>query len=393
MTRRIILVRHDIDAPALFGAAAALVALRENGRVYWPEARFDLESHPDSVQHVAAEGALIPSGLIWVDRILGQPARPLAEMTGEGAAIIVWHPAFLSDVHAIERLSAKGAQVRTVTLEGGRFLDESGEVLGWRDRFGRVLPAQPAMSSVSGPVIGLVGHEAQLRDTCPAPLAALADAIEAEAPGGTVRYVDPHRVTENALAGLDGLVLPGGADVTVVPGQIALAALARKSGLPLLGLCLGMQSMATAAVRQVPGWGAVEMAESAPDASLHSVVRIETGEHRLGRQQIRVEAGSRLAAILAGNTAIDYNHRYRLAAALHEPLAAAGISVSALGGAPGQEIADAIEAEEGFFIGLQGHPELSSRAGRPHPLFSALVSEAKAYANIRPLKKEEADGS
>lgn len=390
---RVIIVRHDIEVPALYGAAAALVAARENGRLFWPDARFDLARHPDAVQHVADEGALIPSGLIWSDRIVGLPARPLAELAGEGLAVVPWHPAFLSDPEAIERLRAEGAEVRTVTLDGDRFVDEAGAVSGWRDRFGRVLPERPSLAVASGPVIGLVGSETQLRDTCPAPLAALADAIEAEAPGGDIRFVDPHRVSDGALDGLDGLLLPGGSDVTLAAGQVSLAGSARAAGLPLLGLCLGMQSMATAIARQVPGWTTAEMAEAAPDAERHSVVPIETGEHRLGRLEIRAVPGSRLAALLSAETAIAYNHRHRLAPALHEALASAGVRVAAFGGAPDQGIADAIEAEDGYCIGVQGHPELSSRPGRPHPLFRALVAEARTLAAIRSSQQEGKDGS
>lgn len=390
---RIIIVKHEIEAPALYGAAAALVAAGEGGRVFWPDARFDLARHPDAVQHVAEEGALIPSGLIWVDRIVGLPARPLAELTGRDVAAVALHPAFLSDPGAIERLRAAGAQERTITLDGDRFLDETGGVIGWRDRFGRVLPETPAPVTVSGPVIGLVGPEKQFLDVCPAPLAALADALEVEAPGGEIRFVDPRRLSAASLADLDGLVLPGGSDITLVAGQVTLAGGARAAGLPLIGLCLGMQSMATAMVRELPDWAGAEMAEVAPHSARHSVVRIETGEHRLGWFETRPMPGSRLAALLGDENAVAYNHRYRLAPQLHQALRSAGVRVSALGGAPGQGIADAIEAERGCCIGMQGHPELTSRPGRPHPLFTAFVAEAKAFASSRSARQEEEDGS
>ena len=60
-----------------------------------------------------------------------------------------------------------------------------------------------------------------------------------------------------------------------------------------------------------------------------------------------------------------------------------GVLVSALGGEPGQDIADAIEATDGFYMGMQGHPELSSRPGHPHPLLRAFVAEAARTARAR----------
>lgn len=40
-------------------------------------------------------------------------------------------------------------------------------------------------------------------------------------------------------------------------------------------------------------------------------------------------------------------------------------------------IADAIEAaDHPFFVGMQGHPELSSKEGEPHPLLMAFLRAA-----------------
>ena len=117
---RIILVRHETDHPALYGAAAALVAAAEGGRLFWPAARFDFDRHPDAEQHVADEGALIPSGLIWADRLTGRSARPLVELADGAVAVMPVHAAFLADGDAVSRLAAAGAEDRTVRLEENR---------------------------------------------------------------------------------------------------------------------------------------------------------------------------------------------------------------------------------------------------------------------------------
>lgn len=380
---RVILVTHAAEHPALYGAAAALVAAQEGGRVFWLPARFDFDRHPDAAQHVADEGALIPSGLIWADRLAGQPARPLADRADEAVAVVPVHPAFLADGDAVARLLAAGAEEKTVRLDAGRFIDEQGLAIGWRDASGRIMRGQPEGIDPSGLVFAIAGPERQFLETCPAPLAALADAIDAEAPGSKIRFLDPRQLPPAPLGGIDGILLPGGSEMSSVPGQIALARAARMQALPIVGLCLGMQSMSTAVARELSGWEDTDMAEAAPAASRHSFIRIETGEYRLGLRRTRLSAGSRLARILGAESDIACNHRYRLAPALHAGLASRGVRVSALGGAPEQDIADGIEAEEGFYMGMQGHPELASRPGHPHPLIRAFVAETVKYARDR----------
>lgn len=376
-----IIVQHEIEQPALFGAAAALIAAREGMRVYWPDARFDFHRHPDAAQHVAGEQMLAPSGLIWVDRLTGQPAVPL-EMLEDGAdAIIPLHPAFMADPDMIRNLVNSGDVHRTVVLDGNRFRDENNSTIGWYDEFGRVRLEKPTEHPVSTPLVfAIAGPAPQFFETCPAPLAALADAIDAQAPGSMVRFIDPRQIASAPLQGIDGLLLPGGSQMSAVKGQIELALMARAEARPTLGLCLGMQSMSTAVARELPEWENTDMEEVAPDADRHSFVRIETGEYRLGWRVTRPVAESRLARILGDELQIACNHRFRLTPSLHEGLASRGIRVSALGGTFEQGIADAIEAEEGFYMGMQGHPELSSRIGRPHPLISAFVAETKYSA-------------
>lgn len=380
---RIILVRHETEQPALYGAAAALVAAAVGGRVFWPPARFDFDRHPDAAQHVADEGALIPSGLIWVDRLTGRDARPLSELSDASVAVVPVHPAFLDGDDLVPPLAAAGAEEVAVRLDGDRFVDGAGCAIGWRDRFGRVLGSRPMEEMPSGLVFAIAGPARQFLETCPAPLAALADAIDAEAPGSALVFLDPLALPDDPLAGVDGVLLPGGSQMSSVAGQIALARAARAQALPIVGLCLGMQSMSTAVARELDGWQDADMAEAAPNAVHHSFVRIETGEHRLGRRLTRPLPGSRLAQILGDETDIACNHRYRLAPELHAGLARRGVHVCALGGAPGEDVADAIEAVDSFYMGMQGHPELASRPGHPHPLLRAFVAETARNARDR----------
>ena len=59
-------------------------------------------------------------------------------------------------------------------------------------------------------------------------------------------------------------------------------------------------------------------------------------------------------------------------------MAAAGLSYSGL--SPDEQLVEIAERpDHPFFIGVQFHPELKSRPGRPHPLFKGFVAAAKRH--------------
>jgi CTP synthase len=141
-----------------------------------------------------------------------------------------------------------------------------------------------------------------------------------------------------------------------------------------------MQTMCTAVAQVRAGMADAGMAEASPDAPIKTFVRLhdEHGRpmHRLGEKDMRVVRNSRLGALLgAERVRVRYNHRFVLDPALHEPLAAAGLSITGLHA--DRDLADAIELSgHPFFIGLQGHPELTSRPGTPHPVIAAFLEAA-----------------
>ena len=65
------------------------------------------------------------------------------------------------------------------------------------------------------------------------------------------------------------------------------------------------------------------------------------------------------------------NHRYRLDSGYEAALRTARYRVAARD--PGSGIVDVIEGCETFHAASSGHPELTSRQGRPHPLVVAFL--------------------
>nr|WP_277420480.1 gamma-glutamyl-gamma-aminobutyrate hydrolase family protein [Klebsiella grimontii] len=155
--------------------------------------------------------------------------------------------------------------------------------------------------------------------------------------------------------------------MAAVNGQIRVAEETLTRGQPTLGLCLGMQSMMTAAVRRRQGFESAIPAEVAPHEALHSFVPFADGRHRCGVFPFS-------SGLIPGDVhEMHYNHRYCFNTDLLSVLSSGGVSVSA----QSDGIVEAVSQPElPFWHGVQGHPELMSRPDAPHPLFIAFLQAA-----------------
>jgi CTP synthase len=193
-----------------------------------------------------------------------------------------------------------------------------------------------------------------------------------------------------ALAGVDGMVVPGGFGIRGVEGKIGAIRHARTSQIPILGLCLGLQCMVMEVARDLAGLSGAGSTEFDPEtphpviATMDEQIDIVSGQGdlggtmRLGSYPAELVKGS-LAARLYGTTKVTerHRHRYEVNNAYRGQLEAAGLVVS--GASPDSTLVEFIELPDDshpFFIATQGHPELKSRPTRPHPLFKGLVQAA-----------------
>jgi len=210
--------------------------------------------------------------------------------------------------------------------------------------------------------------------------------------GVDIRWIDSDRFDEPAydpaalLAGCDGLLIPGGFGERGVEGMINAIKYARETGLPMFGICLGLQVAIIEFARNVCGLREASSTEFEPD-SPHAVIALMAsqrdvqdlgGTMRLGAYSARLQEGSR-AAEAYGTTEISERHRHRWEVnnAYRPLLTSNGMMLSGL--SPDGSLVEMIELpDHPWFVGCQFHPELKSRPNRPHPLFAAFIGAAVA---------------
>jgi len=247
---------------------------------------------------------------------------------------------------------------------------------------------------VTAPLIGLTTYREdaawgvwhQRADVLPTQYAAAV-----EATGGVpvlLPPVDQVGAAETVVARLDGLVVSGGADVD--PGrydaephprtagwrpdrdawEAALLDAAGAAGLPVLGVCRGMQVMAVHA--------GGTLVQHVPDVVGHD--HHSPGGDRFGSVQVRTEPGTRLAALVGDEVAVTCHHHQ--AVARHPGFeAAARASDGTL---------EAMEAPgDRFCVGVQWHPETAADVG----LLAGLVRAAATHADRTAADRRPADRS
>ncbi|MCV7314694.1 CTP synthase [Mycolicibacillus parakoreensis] len=204
-----------------------------------------------------------------------------------------------------------------------------------------------------------------------------------------------------ALGDVDGVLIPGGFGIRGIEGKLGAIRYARARGLPLLGLCLGLQCIVIEAARSV-GVDDANSAEFDPDtpdpvistmADQKQAVAGEAdlgGTMRLGAYPAMLEADSIVAqAYQSTEVSERHRHRYEVNNAYRERIAESGLRFS--GTSPDGHLVEFVEypAEiHPFLVGTQAHPELKSRPTRPHPLFVAFIGAAIDYKAAERLPVE-----
>ncbi|MDE7373452.1 MAG: CTP synthase, partial [Clostridia bacterium] len=234
--------------------------------------------------------------------------------------------------------------------------------------------------------IAIVGKYVSLHDSYLSIVEALNHASYANHTNVKIEWIDSEGITRanvaQILGGMDGILVPGGFGVRGTEGMINACRYAREKNIPYFGICLGMQIAVIEYARHVAGIKDATSGEFKKNGS-HVIDlmpdqngKILGGTMRLGAYPCAVKENTQMYNAY-GETLIEerHRHRYEFNNDYREQLIEAGLVIS--GTSPDDRIVETVEvANNAFFIGVQFHPEFTSRPNKPNPLFREFVKAA-----------------
>jgi CTP synthase len=275
-----------------------------------------------------------------------------------------------------QKLDSLALRVLSVSCDSEPDLSDWAQVV---DRF---------MNAPQSVEIALVGKYVQHKDAYLSVVEALYHAGVAHNVKVRVRSVESTDVetrgVEAMLEGVDGILIPGGFGSRGIEGKIATVRHARESGIPLFGICLGMQMMVIEYARNVCHLAGAHSQEMEP-ATVHPVIHLMEeqvsidklgGTMRLGAYECDLVPGTEARrAYGADRISERHRHRYEFNNTYRQRLEDAGLKVSGI--CAGRNLVEIVELPgHPWFVGGQFHGELKSRPTHPHPLFAAFVGAA-----------------
>jgi len=208
-----------------------------------------------------------------------------------------------------------------------------------------------------------------------------------------VRWVDSELVTnENvheALADVHGILVAPGFGSRGIDGKLAAIRYVREQSIPFFGICLGMQCAVIEFARNVAGMADATSAEF--KKTRHNVIDLmpdqqgitdKGGTMRLGAYPCEIldKKSNAFKAYKSNTISERHRHRYEFNNVYRDTLSGAGLTIS--GTSPDGRLVEIVEVvNHPWFVGVQFHPELKSRAVTGHPLFIAFVKAALKHTS------------
>lgn len=275
----------------------------------------------------------------------------------------------------------------TIVLRKLEMEDKPKDMQGWHDMVARILKKYDKKVTIA-----VVGKYVALQDAYISITESLRHAAVANEAELDIHWVNAEEIEADdtdmakVMAGVDGILVPGGFGNRGIEGKIKAIQYAREHKIPFFGICLGMQCAVIEFARHVCGMADANSSEFNPN-STHPVIDLMPeqidvedlgGTMRLGLYPCKVYPDTLTSK--AYNAELIYErhrHRYEFNNAFREKIVGKGL---VLGGTLPNgrlvEIVELPESEHPWFLGAQFHPEFKSRPTNPHPLFREFVGAA-----------------
>ncbi len=219
-----------------------------------------------------------------------------------------------------------------------------------------------------------------------------------------ITYINSEKINDKNvsknLAGVDGILVPGGFGERGVDGKMVAIRFARENNIPFFGICYGMQLAAVEFARNVCGLKNASSREFAEDlkGQRNFVIDLMSdqkkegdkgGTMRLGAFPCTLQKGS-IAKKAYKKSKIQERHRHRFEfnnkfRALFEKN---GMDLSGI--CEERDLVEIIEIpDHTFFVGVQFHPEFKSKPLDPHPLFTHFVKASLQNKSVGDVESKK----
>jgi len=181
---------------------------------------------------------------------------------------------------------------------------------------------------------------------------------------------------------LDGFLVPGGFGKRGIEGKILAAKYAREKKIPYFGICLGLQVAVIEYARNVLKLKDANSTEF-NNKTEHPIIDLMEeqkkitnlgGTMRLGAFDCELTNNTKVKkAYRSAKISERHRHRYEVNNEYRDDLQKAGLNIVGVNKA--HDLIECIELpEHPWYVGVQFHPELKSRAVKAHPLFREFIA-------------------
>lgn len=253
------------------------------------------------------------------------------------------------------------------------------DMVGWSDFLTKMQNAKEIVK------IGLVGKYVGLPDAYKSIIESLILASAYNDRKLNLELINSEKLTTDNVAKklscLDGVLIAPGFGQRGVEGKFIACKYARENNMPILGICLGMQCMIIEIARNVLGYVDANSTELDENTKANVIDMMEEqkklttkgGTMRLGAYDCVLDESS-LAHQIYGKKQIQerHRHRYEFNNNYKSEFEKAGVKFSGIN--PNTNLVEIIEIPSlKWYVGVQFHPEYSSTAETPHPLFLNFI--------------------